>query len=159
MTQTDNEFADPGEELDPVAAIEKRRAKRKADLAEQERAQLATDLEAIDALEQEHGDSNIVVLKVPFMPGLPVRIAARTPSDPELKRYRARLKPKNPNQSPDTVAAAEELADVTRVYPPRDDAGNALFARLLEARPAVKVQLGAQSVGLAAASADDAGKG
>jgi hypothetical protein len=136
-------------------AIEAQRAERKAKLAKQAEAQRAVDLVKIDALEVEHGDSNIKVIEVPFTPGLVTLAAVRAPSPPEVKRYRSRVKPNAKTGEPgDAVAAAEELASVCRVYPGEDE-----YAALLEARPGLHVQLGVAAIQLAAGRAEDAGKG
>jgi hypothetical protein len=137
-----------------LEAVESRRAARKAELAEKRDAQRILDLEAIDALEIEHGDSNVAVLDVPYTPGLPTCVAARCPKPEEIKRYRSRLKAKKGEQV-DAVEAAEELASICRVYPSDSE----VYARMLSARPGIHVQLGVAAVGLAAGSEEARGKG
>ena len=137
--------------LDPVQAIEARRAARKAELAKQRQVQLAIDLEAIDAIEVELGDSAVAILDVPYSPGLPAVLAVRCPRSSELKRYQHRLKGKDP----DTAAAAEEIGAVCIVYPPAGE----LRTALLDARPGLTVQAGTSALGLATGKARDEGKG
>lgn len=136
-----------------LAEIERRRAERKAKLDAERDEQRAIDLEALEALEAEHGESNVVTLDVPFSPGLPTMVAARCPKPAEVKRYRATVKPDSKGRPGDTVAAAEQLAAVARIYPADD-----LYAQLCEARPGVHAQLGATALGLAVGKASDEGK-
>lgn len=131
--------------------IEARRAQRKAKLAEDERAQRALDLEAIDALEVEHGDSSVAVVEMPYTSGLPTCAAVRCPKPAEIKRYQARLR----EQKPDPAKAAEELGAVCQVYPPAGEDRDALHA----ARPGLLVQLGTEAVKLSIGRAESEGKG
>lgn len=136
--------------------IEARRAARKAEQDAAAADALAVDLEAIDALEVEHGDSNVKVLRAPFTPGLPTCVAVRTPKPAETKRYRTRVKPRPENQKyqPDYVAAAEELADCCLIYPDAER-----YKALCEARPGLGVQVGLLALGLATGSEEAEGKG
>lgn len=127
-----------------LSEVEKKRQDRKLILAKQRDEQYAKDLEAIDALEVEHGDTNIAILEVPFTLGMPVLAAVRTPTDPETKRYRSRVQAKNA----DTAAASEEVGMSCVVYPTGD-----VLEALLQARPGVRVQLGTSALGLATATA------
>lgn len=141
------------ETLDPLAAIQAKRAERKADLAKQKAAQMAVDLEAIDALEVELGDSNVANVEVGFVPGLPVLAAIRCPKPAEIKRYRARLKPVK-GEPGDNIAAAEELGAACRIYPDADT-----FAAMCAARGGLVVQLGLEAAKLSVGKAEDEGKG
>jgi hypothetical protein len=143
---------------DRLAEIEAARAKRRADSDRARDEQKATDLEAISELEIEHGDTNISTLECPYTPGLPVMLAVRTPKPAEMKRYRDGCKPDKNGRS-DALGPAILLAEICRVYPPRDEDGTALYARVCEARPGVNVQLGVLAVKLAAGKAEDEGKG
>lgn len=127
--------------------IEARREARKAQLESARSEQIAVDLEAIDALEVEHGDSNIAEVEIPFTAGLPVKLAVRTPKPVELKRYRDRLR-KNKDQQ---LEAAQELAAVTWVYPSDKEVQKAV----LEARPGVDGQLGVTALQLALGKTED----
>jgi hypothetical protein len=130
--------------------IEARRAERKARLEEERNAQRALDLEAIDALEVEHGDNSVAVIDVPYTQGLPTCAAVRCPKPSELKRYQARLK----EQKPDTAKAAEEIGAVAQIYPPVGDDRDGLHA----ARPGLLVQLGVAALGLSTGKAQSEGK-
>lgn len=135
--------------------LEQRRDERKAAIEESRIAQRAVDLEAIDPLEVEHGDTNVAIVEVPFTPGLPTMAAARTPTDPEMKRYQHRVKIKKVDgEMPDFNAAYVELATSTLIYPDADT-----FAKMAAARPAIKFQLGLAAVKLAQAVEQAQGKG
>ncbi len=141
---------------DKVAEIEERRAARKAALAEQEAAQRAIDLEALDDAEVKHGDSNVYQHNVPYTPGMPTMCIARCPTPLETKRFQDRVKPRaNGKSDPDAgIAAAKELTAVTLVYPDKD-----VFKTLCEQRPMVELELGVAALGLAKGAAADEGKG
>ena len=128
----------------------KERVKAEAD------AQKVKDLEAVDEIEIEHGDSNVATLDVPFdaRNPMPTIVAARTPRPAEIKRYRARVRPDADGRLGDTAMAAEELAAVVLLYPDAET-----FAKICEARPGVKAQLGLLSLRLASGKAQDEGKG
>jgi regulator of protease activity HflC (stomatin/prohibitin superfamily) len=144
---------------DRLKQIEEERAKRKEDLAAASDAQKAIDLEAISALEEEHGDSSVKVLVCPYKPGFPVAYAVRCPKRAEYARYNDRVKPKGDGKIGDVTAAADELAAVCRIYPPRDEAGNALYASACEVFPALNKQLGILAANMAAGDVESAGKG
>lgn len=141
------------QEQSRLEKIEARRAERKAADARAAEEQRATDLEAIDALEVEHGDSNIDTLRVPFTPGLPTLVACRCPSSPEMKRFRSRVKPTKGDKPVDYVAPTEELALTCLVYPDRET-----FEKVCEARPGLMMQVGTAALKLGTAEADAAGK-
>lgn len=140
-------------ELSPLARIEAKRAARKAAIQEKCDAQKALDLEAVNDLEEAHGDSNIVVIDVPFTEGLPTLVAGRCPTKLELKRYRARVQPRKDGKPVDAVGAAEEIASVCQVYPEKDT-----YALVLDARPGLHVQLGLAVLRLATGKAEEEGK-
>jgi hypothetical protein len=140
--------------MSKLEEVEKRRAERKAKVEAERNEQRAVDLEAIEALEIQHGDSSICMLEVPYTPGLPNLVAARCPNDAEVKRYRASVKPDKQGRPGNAVAAAEQLAALVRVYP--DDEA---YAAICAARPGIHAQLGATALGLAVGKAEDEGKG
>lgn len=129
------------------------RDKRKEALDRLEDEQAGADLEAINLLEEEHGDNNIAVIVVPFTPGSVTRVATRTPKPEEIKRYRSRIRPKKMGDMPNVQDGAAELAAVTRVYPD-DDA----WALVLAQRPGLDTQLGLKAAQLAAGSEEEEGK-
>ena len=127
--------------------IRKKRAARQAELKAAWEEQRAIDLEAVFALEEQHGASNITIRDVEHTPGLPTLIAARCPDKNEIKRFRDRLKKSsrdNDGKSVDYEGACEEIGACCRVYP--DDE---TYKRLLDARPGIHVPLGAAAVALA----------
>jgi hypothetical protein len=132
-------------------SVEERRAARKANLSDEEKAQYELDLEAVDALEQEHGDSNVHVLRVPYTPGLPVLVAVRAPRDPEVKRFRAKASGDDVLKK---VEASAELGESCRLYPDKD-----VFDQLVKARPNLKIDCGVKALGLVVAKSADEGKG
>lgn len=126
------------------------RRKRRADaerLAHAER--LALDLDAIAALEDTHGASNVAVIRVPYTAELPAAVACRCPRPAELKRYRDRTKPgqkdgRNREVEPDHNKATEEIAAACLLYPDAET-----FAKLCVARGGLQVQLGKEAIKLA----------
>jgi hypothetical protein len=72
-----------------------------------------------------------------------------------VKRYQARLQPKKDGSVGMTAAeAASEVGAACRVYPDAET-----FAKVLEARPGILVQLGVEVLRLAAGRASSEGKG
>lgn len=136
-------------ELTKLEALQAERDRKKAEFKAARDAQELIDLEAIMQLESEHGDESMVVLDVPFTPGFPVKIAARLPLPQEIKRYRARVKVKDP----DAVGAAEEVADVTLIYPNKD-----VFDKMCALRNGIKSPLGVAALKLASAKSESEGK-
>ena len=127
------------------------RAARREQLEKDTDAQFLEDLEFIDALEIEHGTSNVSVIRVPFdAHGVPVSVVVRTPKPAEVSRYRDRLKA----EKADTAKAAEEIGAVCRVYPDRD-----VFDKIADKRPGVKAQCGVAALALAVGTAESEGKG
>jgi hypothetical protein len=140
-------------ELSPLEQVKAKRAARKAAACADEDLARAADLISIDALEVEHGDSNVGVIHLPFTPNLPTCAAVRCPKPAEIKRFRDRVTPKHEKHTPDTAAAAEELAAVCRIFPDKD-----AYATLCAARGGLAVQLGAKAMGLAIGKDDAEGK-
>lgn len=140
-------------ELSPLEAVEARRAARKAEIRAQWEAQRIADLEALDALEIELGDSNVAYLDVPFTDGLPTLAAVRCPTSAEVKRYQARVKGK-PDKPGDPTVAAEELGAVALKYPPKGETRD----RLLAARAGLLVGLGVLAINLSTGKVAEQGK-
>lgn len=138
---------------DSLELIEERRAARKAAVKEQYAEQRAVDLEAIDAIEAELGDSNVAVIDVPFTPGLPTCLAVRCPSTPEVKRYQSRIKGAAQNKEVDAIAAAEEIGLSCLRYPDKEKR-----AAVIAARPGVVVTCGNEALKLAQGRAASEGK-
>lgn len=137
--------------MSSLEEIEARRAARKEEQARARDMQKATDLEAIDALEVQYGDSNIRYVEIPYTPGLPVLAAVRCPKPIEIKRYRATVAP-----DPKSFAAkaAEDLGAICLVYP----AAGEVRDQVLEARPGLLVGLGIEALGMSTGKAQDEGK-
>jgi hypothetical protein len=129
-----------------IAAIEARRAERsKSDDLAYKRQRLI-DLAKIEELEIELGESNLAKIEVPYTPGCVTLVAARTPTKPEIKRYRFRTRDQKvkPDQIPDTSEAAEELAQSSFRYPCTDDGkpDKEAFEKVCGLRPGLLAQLG-----------------
>lgn len=142
--------------MSSIAEIEARRAERKSKLQAEADEQRAKDLEALDALEVEFGDTNIIKIDVPFTPGLPTLAAARTPRPEELKRYRQNLNV-TPGEKLDLAGSGDAAAQLGRSvvkYPDVDT-----FKAMCAARPDLASQLGQLAVKLAQGKAADEGKG
>ncbi len=137
----------------PLELAEERRATRKAEARKAYEEQRAKDLDAITDLEIEHGDSNVGVLNVGFLEGLPTCAAVRCPSKIELKRFRQTVTPKHEKDHPDANEAAEVLAKTCLVFPDKDT-----FERLCTARPGLAAQLGGKAVSLATGKSEAEGK-
>lgn len=155
-----NDMAADAEDLALDAEIAAKEAARAAKRAKTEKArkrQRVIDLDKIAELEDAHGDTNIKALDVPYVEGLPTMVAVRTPTDPEIKRYRHRIvSGRKPGQDADPAAgirASEELADVCRAYPDDEQ-----YEALRAARPGIHLQLGNAASKLSTASDESQGK-
>jgi hypothetical protein len=137
-----------------TAEIQADRAERKAKLQAEADAQRVLDLEALDANEIQYGDTNVCYVDVPYTPGLPTMAQGRMPKGIELKRYREALKV---NGEKVDIQAANEAAALLGatvcVYPDKD-----VFAKMCEARPDLKAQLGSRATKLAQGKAAEEGK-
>lgn len=149
--------------LDDVIA---ERAAKKEALQKLADSQRAIDLEAIMALEDLHGDSNVAVLDIPYTPGLPTCVAVRTPKPIEFQRYRDMNTGKEAGPKK-AIESAETLGKVCRIYPPKVEAGSVdaegeavqdLFPRILEARSGVLVGMGLAATKLIAAREEEDSK-
>ena len=134
--------------------LEAKRAARKAALEEQRAAQYAIDLEALDALECEHGDGMVSSVEVPaFSPGLPTMSIVRAPKGVEYKRFRDRIANAK-GAGAAIVQAQDELASACRVYPEPE-----VYKALCEKFAGLHVSASVAAVKLADARAADEGKG
>lgn len=151
---------DAPEGADPLKAVEAKREARKAQARKAYEARLAVDLDAIDELEIQLGDSNVAVVRLSGLVSddLPAAVACRCPKPVDIKRFRDEVTPtkdhRNREVPADREAACERLARVCLVYPDKDT-----FARLCEARPGIAVQLGGEAVKLAVGVEESEGKG
>jgi hypothetical protein len=137
-----------------VKEIEERRAARKAAAEKAREEQYAKDLEALDELEQEHGDGKVVQLDLPaFTVGLPTMVVVRTPTDVEHRRYRDMVR-RSKGKGDEIGKATDLLADVCRVYPDDDT-----YEAVRKAHPGVHDSIAVQAIKLAEARTAEEGKG
>jgi hypothetical protein len=142
-----------------LAAIEAKRAARKAMASDAKLEQTVVDMEALDAAEVEHGDGRVARIDLDFYEaGLPTFVLARMPKPIEFKRYQDQCAAKNRSGGNDIVAASlkagNTLADGCRIYP--DDK---TYALVLERSPGVHSHLAQAALKLAQGHADEEGKG
>lgn len=133
--------------------IQARRSARKAAQRDEQQAQRCLDLEALDALEQEHGDTSVKAIEIPYTPGLPTMVICKAAYAIALQRYRDSVKAQGDGRTPDYVKAGEQLASLCVVYPDADT-----YAKVREARPGVHLQLGMAALELATGRAQAEGK-
>jgi hypothetical protein len=139
----------PSNEPDRLAEIEAKRAARREAIEVQRREQLATDLEHLFELEEQHGASRLVRVDLKaFTPGLPALIVMRTPSKLEMKRYQDQCKGKG-----DPVAAANLVGTTCLLYPSKD-----VYEKVLEASPGIHVVAAVAAIERAAGKAVEEGK-
>lgn len=148
--------------MSTIAEINARRAERKAKLQEQADAQRVIDMEALDGAEAALGDTDVGYVDVPYTPGLPTLAVCRKPKPIELKRYRESLRI-TPGEKLDLSAGNEAsvvMGQSTCIYPDcKTEEGQAIFAKMCEARPDLAATLGQRAVKLAQARAAEEGKG
>lgn len=125
-----------------LEALHASRANRKAKLHKSSEAQRLIDLTAIDALEEEHGDSNVSYIEIKHVPGLPILAACKCPSPVIVKKYRSDVKERKGRQA-DHVKAAEDVGHVCLIYPDQE-----VFAEMCAARAGIKVALGVKALKL-----------
>jgi len=136
-----------------IEEIQARRAARKAAHEAARVAQAERDLEALDALEVEHGDGRVAQLDLPsYVDGLPTTVLVRIPSGIEYKRFRDQVR--RAKSQVDVGAAQDLLASVCVVYP---DA--ATYERVREAFPGTHDSAAIAAIKLADAQRRDEGKG
>ena len=137
-----------------VAAIEAKRAARKAASEAPRLEQLARDLEALDDAEVEHGDGRVARINLDFFePGLPTFVLARMPKQVEFKRFQDMSSAKKGGDGAAT-RAGNLLADGCRIYPDADT-----YKRVLERSPGVHANVAVECIKLAQGHAEEEGKG
>lgn len=135
--------------------IEKRRAARKEALAQLRDEQAATDLEALDALEEQHGEHAVVVTKLGrYKPGLPTLVVTRICRPEENKRWKSRLGIKGQDVKGDVLAAGEELARSCLLYPERP-----VFDEMCSEFTGLITEVGGRTRAASDAKATEEGKG
>lgn len=140
-----------------MSKLDEMRAKLDAQADAQDEArdeQEAIDLQALYDARDEHGATGAVVaVKLPgFTEGLPLMAIARRPTKIEFKRFQD-LTAKKDAATPEAIKAAEQLCAVCLLYPPA-----AVFEKMIEACPGIKIALGSAAVGLATAKAREDAK-
>jgi len=140
-----------------IEAVEKRRAERKVELAKEREAQEATDLEAIDALEMEHGAGGVARLDLErFAKGLPTCVALRTPDPAQYKRFVDQVgKAVEKNNQGARRDAQDLFAKSCWAYPAEQEARD----RMLEQFPGLLVSIAIRAAQLVEAKAAEEGKG
>ena len=102
-----------------IEDIKKKRADRKEQAAKDQAEQEEKDLEALDSLEEAHGDSNVGTLRVErFVKGYPLTIVFKAPSKAQYKRFCDQVS--RAMEKKDTKARQEAqdlLAESVWVYP------------------------------------------
>ena len=138
-----------------IEEIEKRRAARREASAAARDEQHATDLEAIDKLEEEHGDGVLARLNVDrFVPGQPTFIVMRTPTRAAYKRFQDQYAAATKGKGK-VLDAHENLARTCWVYP----ADKAAQDAMLEVLPGIGHAISVHAQQLVEAQASDEGKG
>lgn len=118
-----------------IAAVAKRRAEREATNETARREQMATDLEALDALEEEHGHERVYRVDLSGWQsgrGAATLVAYKLPvtSDAKVKRFLQQANSTNPNAQ-QRLEASDALAKSCLVYPSEPE----LFKATLELAP------------------------
>lgn len=132
-------------------------AARKAARASQNEApraeQVAKDLDALCALEEEHGDARVYRHDLPaYVAGLPTMVVVRAPSPAEYKRFRDLMR--RAKNGKDQGDALDLLVAPCRAYP---DA--ATFDRMVSVFPGLADAIARPVLRLAEAAQVEEGKG
>lgn len=151
MSETDPSALSPKPTAaERIAAVEARRAERKAKLEEPKLEQIAIDEEAFERLELEHGEGKVVRLPLPyFTSGLPTFVVVCAPEEQYVKRMRQMIRaaPKSPGPAQDL------LADKSVVYPDADT-----YKRVRSEYGGIHDSAGNLAVKLSQARRDEEGK-
>lgn len=140
---------------DELADLEEALAAQDEEHETARRAQLRIDLAAFVAARGKYGKGGVARVNViSWSPGIPTLAIVRLEPN-GIKRYRFMVKPTEETPHPDHAAAAEALADVSVVYPPKGDG----YEALCDARPGVKIAMGIAASNLAAGKIATEGKG
>lgn len=137
--------------------LEQRRAERRAKHDSARDAQLCADLESIDALEAASGAPLRTMMANEFTAGVPVKIAFRSPSPAEYKRYCDMVGRAQQDGDPlERRKAQELLAASCIVYPaPETKELEALF----KAAPGTLISVAIECAKAAELRAEAEGKG
>lgn len=142
----------------PIERLERRRSERAASLATAKAAQLETDLEALDRLEEEHGIARVARLDLDgWRPGVPTFVVVRAPTGttPNLyKRYSDKVR--NARGDHKKIGEALDELGVSSIVYPEDAAAR---RSLLDEFGGVAVSAGRRAVKFVEAEAEDEKKG
>lgn len=130
--------------------IEAKRAARKEAIASARAAQYAKDLVQIDAIEVEHGDDRVSVLKTPsFVEGLPTVVVVKTPARDVFKRYRQMVR--RAGQKYEAIGTARDMMAAECVaYPDKDT-----YERMQDSWPSIHDNVGTEAAKLGEAEGKD----
>jgi len=133
-----------------IAELEARRATRREVNDKARTEQYAKDLEALDRLEEEHGDGRVSALKMPsYVPGLPTFVVVNTPSASYFNRFRSMVR--NANGKAQAQGEAKDLlASSCVLYPDAET-----YARMKEAWPSTHDNVGMEAIRLGEAGGKD----
>jgi hypothetical protein len=139
-----------------IEEIEARRAARKAELAKAQADQFAADLEALDALEVEHGDGAVARLDLErYVKGQPTFAVLKTPSGAQYKRFCDMVsKAVEKNNQVARRAAQDTLAESCWIYPANSDQRKAM----LDEFPGLLVSIAVRATQLVEGRAAEEGK-
>lgn len=117
---------------DQLAAIEARRAARREAAAAAREAQFVKDMEALDALEEQHGPNQVKALHAKsYVAGLPTFIVVKSPGGTSYyKRFADQVRAAK-NHKGAEAAAQDMLARSSIVYPADEET----LGRMLDAFP------------------------
>ncbi len=131
------------------AKIEEQRAKATA----VKEAQQVIDAQAVYDAGEEHGVDKIrEVPMTSYIPGLPTLVVIRRPEKMAHKRFTDQTAKKGAD-TPEYMRAAEQLAAVCVIYPPKE-----VYEEMCEQCPGIKVPIGVAAANLAGAQLIDAAK-
>jgi hypothetical protein len=137
-----------------VEEIQAARAARKASNEAARVEQYAKDLDALDALEVEHGDGRVCELSLPaYRPGLPTLVVVVCPAPDYYKRFQEMVR-RAKGEGSKLGPAADLLADHCVAYPAKD-----VYAEVRKAFPGVHDSVAAAAAELSQAKGRDEGKG
>ncbi len=130
-----------------IAEIETRRALRREETAKARATQYEKDLEALDALEVEHGEDRISALKTPsYVAGLPTIVVVKTPGSAFMNRYRTMVR-KSKGDHEQWGIAKDLLADTCVIYPDKES-----YTKMREAWSGIHDDVGVEAIRLGEAS-------
>lgn len=140
---TDEAAADVDPSEATIAQIEARRAERKEATKKARNAQYAIDVEKVEALEQEHGDGRVRVLKMPsFVPGLPTLVVVKTPTELVFKRFRQMVR--KAATDAEAIGAAKDLLAASSIAYPDE----VTYARMKGAWPSIHDSVGNNAIAM-----------